>query len=304
MAQLPLVIQLQQLATDNSTDITELLRKALLVATKLGLQPFRDWVSRELQGYEENAGNLPVYRKLNGTLKIRYRRLTPFIPTSEEIKSQTLEVPLTNGVPIGIPISSLSTFLQSGNCVFSYSADGSLRDEINRNHNQLLDPTKLEDVRVCVNRDYIASIIDAVRTKVLEWSLQLEADGVIGEGMTFSAEEKQRAQSSITIENFQGILGDVSGSVVTQSLQMSVREGDFASLGAYLSEYGVSNEDIEDLEAAIAADPKPASPESFGEKVSAWIGRMVSKASTGAWHVGVGAAGGLLGKALGAYYGF
>ena len=161
---------------------------------------------------------------------------------------------------------------------------------------------QLEPVRT-VDRNQIAGILDVVRTKMLDWSLQLEADGVIGEGMTFSAEEKQRAQSSITIENFQGILGDVSGSMVTQNLQMCVREGDLASLRAYLSEHGVSAKDIDDLERAIAADPKPASSKAFGEKVSAWIGRMVSKASAGAWQVGVGAAGGLLGKALGAYYG-
>ena len=42
------------------------------------------------------------------------------------------------------------------------------------------------------------------------------------------------------IENFQGIIRDISVSAVTQNLQMSVRKGDFASLRAYLSEHGVS----------------------------------------------------------------
>ncbi len=61
--------------------------------------------------------------------------------------------------------------------------------------------------------------------------------------------------------------------------------------------------DIDDLEQAIDTDPSPTSPEAFGGKVSAWVGKMVSKAATGAWQIGVGTAGGLLAKALSVYYG-
>ena len=53
MPKTPLVIQLQQITADNSTDITELLRKALLVATKLGLKTFRGWVNQELHGIRD-----------------------------------------------------------------------------------------------------------------------------------------------------------------------------------------------------------------------------------------------------------
>lgn len=295
MAQLPLVLQLQQLATDNGTDVTELLRKALLVATKLGLQPFRDWVNQELHGYGTNS--VPEYRQVHAELKFRnpVHGLIPFLIEDRKIMEQLCNVPIHESV------SSLVDLLQNqreGGSLW-LSLDPQLKATLMRMQDGF---AKLEPVRT-VGRNQFAAILDAVRTTILDWSLQLEADGVIGEGMTFSAEEKQRAQSSITIENFQGIIGDVSGSTVTQSLQMSVRKGDFPSLRAYLSEHGVDVEDIDDLERAIHADPEPTSSESFGERVSAWVGKMVSKAATGAWQVGVGAAGGLLSKALGAYYG-
>jgi len=48
-------------------------------------------------------------------------------------------------------------------------------------------------------------ILDAVRKIVLEWSLKLEADGILGDGMTFSGEEKARAkEKSVTyhIKNY------------------------------------------------------------------------------------------------------
>ncbi len=296
MAQLPLVLQLRQLAIDNGTDVTELLRKALLVATKLGLQLFRDWVNQELHGYDPS--NVPEYRQVHAELKVRdpYHGLIPFLIEDRKIMEQ-----LCNDVPIQEPIGSLVDLLQN------QRGYGSLLITLSPHQKMLLmrmqdNFAQLEPVRT-VGRNQVAAILDAVRTKILDWSLQLEADGVIGEGMTFSAEEKQRAQSSITIiENFQGIIGDVSRSTVTQNILM-VRKGDFASLRAYLSEHGVDAEDIDDLERAIDADPMPATSESFGDKVSAWVGKMVSKAATDAWQIGIGAAGGLLGKALGAYYG-
>ena len=67
---------------------------------------------------------------------------------------------------------------------------------------------------------------------------------------------------------------------------------------------GVSSEDIKELEKAISEDPTPSSPEDYGQKISGWIGKMVSKAASGAWQIGVGSAGGVLAQALSAYFGF
>ena len=297
MAQLPLVLQLQQLATDNNTDIMELLRKALLVAAKLGLRPFRDWANQELQGY--GTSHVPEYRHVHAELKVDnpYHGLIPFLIDDKEMMEAICNVPIQE------PIGSLVDLME-----IRYEDKGHLRVPMSPQQKLILmrmqdNFVQLEPVRT-IGRNQVAAILDAVRTKILNWSLQLEADGVIGEGMTFSAEEKQRAQSSITIENFQGIIGDVSSSTVTQNLNMPVRRGDFASLRAYLSEHRVSAEDIDGLERAIDADPTPASSEPFGDNVSAWIGKMVSKAATGAWQVGLGAASGLLSTVLKAYFGF
>ena len=41
-------------------------------------------------------------------------------------------------------------------------------------------------------------ILDAVRNAVLKWSLTLEAEGIIGEGMSFSPVEREKAQQDRT----------------------------------------------------------------------------------------------------------
>ena len=247
-------------------------------------------------GYE--TSDVPEYRQVHAELKARnrFRGLIPILAEGEEMQEAMQQL---NAIPIRQPIGSIVDLLQSGDGRYLIEIPPQLKALLIRMQNSY---TKLEPVQT-VSRNQFAAILDAVRTNILDWSLQLEANGVLGEGMTFSAEEKQRAQSSITIQNFQGIIGDVSGSTVTQNLQMSIRKGDFASLRAYLSEQGVNAEDIDELQRAIDTDSMHASSELFGAKVSAWMGKMVSKAATGAWQIGIGAAGGLLGNALKAYYG-
>lgn len=83
---------------------------------------------------------------------------------------------------------------------------------------------------------------------------------------------------------------------------MTVQKGDFNALSDFLSRKGISTEDIEELKSAIAGDPKPTS-RTLGEKVGAWFGKMLSKAASGAWTIGVDVATNLLASAIWAYYG-
>jgi hypothetical protein len=135
--------------------------------------------------------------------------------------------------------------------------------------------------------------------------MKLEEEGILGEGLTFSHEEKQKAQGnpSINIGQFQGILGNVADSNVTQNLEMSVQSGDFEALAEFLENKKVSKEDISELKKAIESDPQPESNNKFGEKVSSWIGKMIKKAASGAWQISITTAGNILSTAIKTYYG-
>ena len=58
----------------------------------------------------------------------------------------------------------------------------------------------------------IARILDVIRNRVLDWALQLEKSGVLGEGMTFTAEEKETAHV-VNIEHVQNLSTGVIGNV-------------------------------------------------------------------------------------------
>src|SRR5262245_49927898 len=64
------VLELQQEALDRKAPVSGLLRKALVVARKLGLQDFEAWVSKELSGYGDDDGDsVPAYRIVNGQVR-------------------------------------------------------------------------------------------------------------------------------------------------------------------------------------------------------------------------------------------
>jgi hypothetical protein len=301
MAKQSLVLELQQLATDGEKNIINLLRKALLVATKLNLTEFRDWIRNELNGYE--GGEVPSYRKCHAQVKGKnpFHGLIPIGFPDNEFEQSISTVPISNSV------SGLYDLIENANNQGTLYRQ--MPVEAQRMVSQLLDaPFQNIEVYWVLQRSQIVEILDAVRNTILEWSLRLESEGILGDGLSFSDNEKQKASSSTIIQhvetfNLQGVLGSITDSTVTQNLQMTVQKNDLDGLRSYLSSLKIEEQDIEDLEDAIKADPKPKRNQKFGEKVSAWMGKMVQKAASGGWEIGVAVAGQLLANAISSYYG-
>lgn len=99
-------------------------------------------------------------------------------------------------------------------------------------------------------------------------ALTLEAESIVGDGLSFSVSEKQAAMNSqnIRIENFQGILGNVQGGSVTQTNTLHIVASDFSSLARYLTEKGVKEAEIKDLELAVPTIPSRAREEASGRR--------------------------------------
>ena len=81
-----------------------------------------------------------------------------------------------------------------------------------------------------------------------------------------------------------------------------VAKNDVESLLGYLRSLGIGEEDVEEIEGALREEPT-ASGGSFGPKVSAWLGRMISKAASGAMNMGTETAVTAFTQALNGYYG-
>ncbi|MGD0238646.1 MAG: hypothetical protein ABSC55_29435 [Syntrophorhabdales bacterium] len=298
-SQAPIVIQLQELAVDSRNSISDLLRKALLISTKLDLKDVKQWVLSELNGYKD-IKEIPDYRRITGELMVYnpYHGYIPFIiPDTKtvEVLRQTVVVE---------SVESLRHLLNTSGDrkgIFTYDFLPEQEAILMRLQDWVFQvrPTRVAQA------SQLAGILEKVRTRLLDWSLNLEAAGILGEGLTFSKEEKKKAETTqnIQIGHFHGILGDVQNSTVSQTMTMTITSGSFDSLAKYLEDQGVSVRDIEDLKSALQEDPRPLRRERLGSQVSSWIGKMVQKAADGSWAIGIGVAAHLLSTAIAKYYG-
>lgn len=301
MTKQSIVLELQQQASDSEKNILDLLRKALLVATKLNLVEFKQWVQNELNGYK--GGELPSYRQVHAQVKGKnpYHGLIPIGFPDKEME-RTL-----SAVPIRDSVSALYDLIENRKPTDVLHMQ--MPFEAQRMVSQLLDsPFRDIEVYWVLQRSQIVEILDTVRNTILEWALKLEGEGIVGNGISFSEDEKQKASSNTIIQhvenfNFQGVLGSITDSNLTQNLQMTVQKNDLHSLKEYLSSLKIEKSDIDELEKALKSDPPPTNAKKFGEKVSNWIGKMMGKAASGGWDISVAVAGQLLAEAISSYYG-
>jgi hypothetical protein len=262
-----LVLELQRDALDRTIPETDLLRKALVVARKLGLPDLEAWIGRELGGYSLED-EVPAYREFRGEVKA----LNPFrgwIPVTFDGNDEGESLKRRK---VRQPIASLCSLLEAG--PDSPLLQMPIPESIQR---QICGGGPLDTVvTTFIARSTVAAALDAVRNTILNWSLKLEEDGILGEGLTFTAVEKKDAAShSYNVNNF---FGDVTNPQVQQGAPHSVQvltafTVDSDALGSFLVEFrrqldslSLSPEALAEAEAELETleaqrrSPKPKSP--------------------------------------------
>jgi len=217
-----IVIELQKEALDSSIHVSDLLRKALFIAKKLDIHKFQEFIELEFNGYS-NHQNTPEYRLVSCQTKVFNPFNNYWMPLMTDIKE------LYNNLSkryVNQPIAEIEALVQLGqknNSVlqmpFSDSEALKLMQLSNLPVCFGLRPTSIIDI------SQLHGIIDAVRNIVLDWSIQLEKEGILGENMSFSEEEKKTA-SNVTF-NINGMYHSQIQHDTFQSVQsLNIRETD------------------------------------------------------------------------------
>jgi hypothetical protein len=229
-----LIEQLQMDAVDRDVRTSDLLRKALLVASRLDIPGVPEWINKELSGYELKD-EVPIYRTLHGRVMARtFRGWIPVQFPTSELQAKVAEQSVYQSV------ATIEDIL---------SEDGDPRINFSPESQQILQTMfQLETEFTCVHsRPSLAAILDEVRNRILRWSVQLDNAGVKGNGLTFTQQEKKVAHN-IVVEGVLnvGVLGDVHS--VT-----NIAAGDHARAG------NIGSEEIQQLIAAIEPHVSAAS---------------------------------------------
>ncbi len=197
-----LVLEIQQTAIEDNVDVASLLRKAKVAAVKLKQTGAISWIDKELDGYTCSFDELPDYRKTHGTLKARnpYHGLIPFIFNEPETDELLTRAPMLEGVGT---LQKLLSGQEKGSLLrLNMSA-------VHRNAIIGLMEVKLEPV-LLLSYSQIETILSRVTSLVLNWALELEANGILGENMGFKPDDEQKASivtQKIIAQNI-GHIGD------------------------------------------------------------------------------------------------
>ena len=184
-----IVIELQREALDEKISIESLIRKAYLVAKKLKLKEFEEWLNQEQNGYKNE---IPEYRNITGEIKAwnPYHGWIPMI-----LPAKVADI--ASRMPIPNSISSLLDVYNSSEDRVAFSVNGAMTEFFNNSTDFM--PTKYA---FFVSKSELYRFMSTVRNKILDWALLLEENGIVGNEMTFTDVEKQIAIDTPIINNY------------------------------------------------------------------------------------------------------
>jgi len=239
-----LIPELVNAALDPQASVASLLRRSLVAASRLGGAELVDWINSELNGYK--ALPLPDYRKVRGNL-ICEREFGGWMPLevwNADILDMVSLRPIFNSIP------ELETFASSGQpLVIFFPAQNEtwLREQ--------MDPPTRPAVEVQSSQFF--GLIEQVRSRILQWALDLESKGVVGEGMSFTTQELQ----IVAAQHYH--FGDVTGSQIqigsngsNQSIAQGDSSGALNALISLLRDVIAQNEIAGDVAAELGAELK------------------------------------------------
>jgi hypothetical protein len=200
-----LVEEIQAKVLDKNVSTTELLRMVKLAATKLRLDETADWVDHELQGYPSGV-EVPDYRQTMGQVK-------SFHP-SFGVRSVGGDPEMLNKLSsqkIHESINQVETLAGDGTNEVVQRLPESLIAQINK-----MNGGPPQDYHVHITCAVFLNITQQVRNLILNWAVTLERKGILGTGISFTVEEKQKAAaagSTISIGTFNGSFqnGEMTG---------------------------------------------------------------------------------------------
>ncbi|CAI3943748.1 unnamed protein product [Commensalibacter communis] len=291
------IIELQKRAMDSSTDIVELVRYAYAIAQKLDLQDFADWCNAERKGYEYYPNIiLPDYRLVHGTIMLscsdgkRIPMNWTDIQKAEELQQKW----------IGAVLPSLIGLLHKNDDFISMALSSTLEQYIKNYYDKIFNDwannvipylyaendfikyAMIQNKKIEINPylsvhvSEIVKIVEAVRDKIMDWSLECEGQGILGDEWIFTDKDKQMAQNiTYNISSVQNMANQNTDTTINQTAQnMSVTKGDFQSLANFLNDRGISKPNIQELKEIIDIEPNLATEGMENGKLQSWIGKI------------------------------
>ena len=301
-----LLKQLRDEIVDPNAAVSAVLRKAKILAASLNHAEFDEWLAYELNGYP-NGRTLPSYRRIQSPLLGTFSGPFGSSVTDYQIPISALPDFMQKDVTdlrMAHSIRELEAMIASGSDVFQriLATEAVL---LSRDRIQLSGGHVLVEMHQPISKPMLEGIIDSVRTRFLDFLLGIQSMNteVLESEAALSDLPKEQVAQVFNVAVYgdhnvvaaQSTIGDIS----IQAIKCNDRE----SLAKFLKGVGLAEDDIDELNDAIAADGTPQS-EKIGKRATAWLGKMVGKAVNGTWNIAMASAPTILNEAIFRYYGW
>lgn len=170
-----LLREIQQAATDPEFDLPSLLRKCMILANKLGNPEFKQWLSFELNGYPDRS-TLPEYRvfavRICGEFSGYPGRRIPECEIHEGcVPEQHRKSLFTCNMQLSV--ASINSLIAHSPYAVHLPLDLRLADSFN---NKIYVGMSCLRAWKDIPINQLIGIIDIIRTKILDFSLKIEAE--------------------------------------------------------------------------------------------------------------------------------
>lgn len=236
-----IVPELVNLAADRTVVTTDLLRKALVVASRTGADELVEWMNHELTGFGD--AEIPPYRRIIGELVALnpvLGRTIPILGLPEDwapLRFHNLAQSLGEVEELAKGKGRLTTY-------FPDNVEATLMSLTGHNLRPMLQFTPVQ----------LVAVTQHVRGQVLNWALSLERRGVVGSGSLFSTQEKLIVKNqNFTFNNVSGqIQIDSNGSSQVQGVDVNALASLIEVVRAGLAKGEVSAKHLAEVEAEVA----------------------------------------------------
>lgn len=200
-----IVLELQKELYNDKISAEEALRKAYVISKKLSIDNMSEWINNELNGYQEKS-KTPRYRNIDGTIEA----FNPYHGWYPLLFENTDTQKLFDNINLYLSISEIEAIIKTSEDIVYLSTSGTdyLVDKVN---------TK---VRFKTSVHKFVGITSIIKNIILEWALQLEKNGILGEEFSFTQEEKEKSKElSNRIYNIIGDNNIINSSDIKQDVE-------------------------------------------------------------------------------------
>lgn len=277
-----ILAEIQAGVFDEEAAIAPLLLRLRLLAAMLDSDPLEKWVKFESEGYPPHA-ILPEYRQINVSYSASFAG--PFgsgvnnaqIPTyliKKYAGKQWLKSPTRSSISEIDHIMKQST--ESG----SLSSTNASNLILLLNGKVFPDYSCI-DVQGHISTAEVAAIRHAVRSRILELTIQIKKQIPAANDLTIEAEKELSKKeiekvTEITNNVVYGNQNNVESSGANANIVFNINQGDAASLQEALTKAGMKDTDAREL-AEIIASEKPESNKPLGTKAFKWLSDNIQK---------------------------